>query len=519
MGARSETVAIPVEGTEDLFLYATLEEDVMGGNEGLRAFVAGARVMIAAYDDSGVFKAEMIGTVTGADANKTFAPDNPTALDTEVTAGNSYTFIAYSFNNMTDPPGNSALTDNTLEGIDPSVDLLYGKSELTEIVAGNNAVVISMRHQFSLVRVTAKSTVGPAAYITGIEAVLKPAYTADLPLIGASMGVLSQGAGVASPQEFDFTIGTNRTQVTSSARTVYTDGAGVTRVEIPTVTVAGTGTITDLGEIGFGFPLEYSTSYTLTISMGHSLSGRWATSNVYWDGDRLTFDAAGTPKMPNVMYSGVFFRWGSLVGISASEAWDSNITLYVPTYGGESTPEASSWTEGNPTSLGGDISYLESNVNDQSRAILYEESTPANYGSKLGDICKYIGDTGAGPKGYRMPTGNEFAVSNNWLKSGDFTKTLFAYNPVWTEGSPDGKSTVAGLPQQYLAANVNVAMPSTGWRDAGGAISFFPSEGRYWDSSALGDDVYSHWLFSSTGGLLTYATAKHSFVVRCIRVP
>ena len=53
----------------------------------------------------------------------------------------------------------------------------------------------------------------------------------------------------------------------------------------------------------------------------------WAGSNIYWNGTKLTFDAAPvdpsnltTQELTNMKKQGVFFLWGSLIGVSPNGA-------------------------------------------------------------------------------------------------------------------------------------------------------------------------------------------------------
>jgi hypothetical protein len=257
---------------------------------------------------------------------------------------------------------------------------------------------------------------------------------------------------------------------------------------------------------------------------------------VYWD--HLTFDAAGTPKMPNVMYSGVYFKWGSLIGFSPSEQWntsylqfESDTKLYKPNYN-VTYPEQSDWTVYTQTTIG-KLDYKSltampgTTTGSRNGTHLYDQSTPANYAETypLGDICRYIGETGAGPKGYLIPTANEFLRQGDWGVSGDFTDR--SSGGSWAAGVPNGRGTVPGTPRQYLMANTNVVLPAVGWRDSTGWLQYVGSNGVYWSGSpdsgmneTNGGRAYNTLATSGGGGNAPSSSSVwNGFSVRCIRVP
>jgi hypothetical protein len=483
-GPKSETVVIPLDRDDDLCLYATLEENI--SEPELRAFTDNARLRIAVYDDTDAFVKSVIGTFsTGS-----FTLDGGETLD-DVTPGLNYTFVAYSLNSAMEDP-NDYKVGEALEDIDPSKDLLYGKSTLTTINSGTNTVLIPLKHKFSQVRLVAKTTSSLSGEnITGITASLLPGYTANLPLCGAGAGVLVPVASSAV-QDFDFPNNLNNTEVSSYPRTVYTGGISTTEVVVHSVDVPGvSGAALTYGNASFSMTLDVGTSYTLTVSLKESSTGPWAGSNIYWDGRRLTFDPMG--RTDHALYSGVFFQWGSLVGVSASEYWDasgpatSTATLYIPTY--DSGNElASTWHSGPAgTEIGTwlDIPNMTPPNNDlPTTAYLYNNSNPASYAGKRGDICRYLGDTGAGPKGYRMPKGSEFNLEgltpnlphpwpnggtqtneytgSCWEKVGSFTE--LCAGGIWTGGNADGTTSISSYLTQNWSSGSRVTFPAVGCR-------------------------------------------------------
>jgi hypothetical protein len=96
--------------------------------------------------------------------------------------------------------------------------------------------------------------------------------------------------------------------------------------------------ITLTGPTSFEAGKEYTVNSRITKRL------TWATSNIYWDGTKLTFDADavnggvanGIPSVTTAnspYYNGVLFQWGSLAGISPVGALGVNptdLTVYWP---------------------------------------------------------------------------------------------------------------------------------------------------------------------------------------------
>jgi hypothetical protein len=428
-------VVVELDGGGGLCLYATLSEDVAAKDDALRGFEIGAKVRIVVYDNANAYVTEALGTASYS----MFTLDGGESLDVPV--GTGYTFVAYSFNSAVDPPARPS--DDVLRGVASPSDLLYGKSGAVNIVAGDNAVTIPMAHMFSQVRLAAATTSGLPGNITAMEADLFPSYAVDLPLFnaGAATGVPSPVAASEAAQGFTFPGSLNAAAVESRPMAVFTNNTNPIDVVINSVSITGVngGNPLSSGYMSFPFALDLGTSYTLTVSLSMSSTGPWAGSNIYWDGERLTFDAMG--RTEHSLYSGVLFRWGSLVGISPSEYWDnttptsSTVATYIPTYNSGNVM-ASTWRSGPFNAEIGawtDMPLITPPNSDLPLvAYLYDNSTPTSYGEMKGDICRYIGDTGAGPRGYRMPKTGEFNLDGLAFGIGGYGWPDGSYTPTYT---------------------------------------------------------------------------------------
>jgi hypothetical protein len=84
---------------------------------------------------------------------------------------------------------------------------------------------------------------------------------------------------------------------------------------------------------------------------------KWASSNIYWDGSRLAFDEPY--KMGHSAAQGLFFKWGSLVGISPKgDTWSGDIPIYTynPDADTYTASTAATWSSISPNGDGNDLS-------------------------------------------------------------------------------------------------------------------------------------------------------------------
>jgi hypothetical protein len=246
--------------------------------------------------------------------------------------------------------------------------------------------------------------------------------------------------------------------------------------------------------------------------------------------DHLTFDPVD--ETAHALYQGVYFKFGSLVGISGSEAWNVNsTTLYVPNYN-VSYPETSSWRASTVTAVGwgswGGIPYI-SVLSGDYPLFLYENSDPTHYGNKQGDICHYIGETGAGPKGYRMQTYDELSFGACGTV-GSFTALLIDddSNQAWSGGTPAGTGIMPSY--TYLIANSNIRIPPSGWRTPWGeSLGYTPGRlddqlGRYayYRGGSIGNYGGDAWVYINGGYIVASMEGMTSRItcglpVRCIK--
>ncbi|MDR1882409.1 MAG: FimB/Mfa2 family fimbrial subunit [Prevotella sp.] len=294
----------------------------------------------------------------------------------------------------------------------------------------------------------------------------------------------------------------------------------------------------------------------------------WAGSNIYWNGTKLTF--ADTPSSPPSYtadpatpetYQGVFFKWGSLVGLDPSfsnstykptgnAAWNGDCRVFVPDWN-PTTPTSSSWTNRRAdavsvTTDGDDdtgaavspadfskwdnIPYVSAGNTTNSSALAYltkdadtdlsigaAVTTPSTDGGHIpspgvtvsvekmkGDICRYLTQTGDAPGSpkvkWRMPTSDEFTGSNSEYATNSNRND-------WTN-----QTTSTSITFRYDG----MYQPAAGRRKTNDVIAnyqpWFPSSGsRHYSTGAMHEvGIAAHHWTSSPGNSEAYRMAIYN---------
>ncbi|MDR1527138.1 MAG: hypothetical protein LBS46_05640 [Dysgonamonadaceae bacterium] len=399
-----------------------------------------------------------------------------------VQSGENYDFICVSLNSADSVPYTTGLSTGEVPSFLTSpidgADLLYdGTSHVNKTINSDTDAELSftLSHKFSEVTLAADCSYNE----WNISAVsntlyLAPFYTVSMNYAG---NVTKQGDALTNAYFTWNPIITPSPTATSQSRMVYTAGEAIS-VVIP----AASFTIHDKSmppsqttATFNGKTLEAGKKYTLTLKFKMP---KFASSNIYWDavGQKLTFKPydlnPGTIYPTEQQYQGVFFKWGSLIGISP--ALTNNVTdqtqfhsgtnmspnqgtdgtlIYVPTYN-PLNMSFSSWTKTNLSTFtngrvanltfaypawdsipyAGDTGYAGyasarwpyvnyTPPTDWNTSELTDLST-THYTDYVGDICSYISQTQAimdysgSTRGfYRLPRCEEFGPfpdDNDW---------------------------------------------------------------------------------------------------------
>ena len=244
----------------------------------------------------------------------------------------------------------------------------------------------------------------------------------------------------------------------------------------------------------------------------------WAGSNIYWNGSKLTFDETVVNTGANSdLKQGVYFRWGSLIGMPANGDPCPTI-FYIPTYNA-SSPTSSTWSYKTLTSSIFCFDNMDLVSYDTSQIDLYMGDTYLNdaarntdtfYQTNKGDICQYLSKTGAVSGNWRMPTAQEFREEINYTTTGSYGKV--------TSTAIDGTTTINSY-KTYTFPYGNTRFPASGARNAGGELGNRGVIGFYWTSSAYCGLTQS----LDINFTLTYVHVrstmerKQAFTIRCVR--
>jgi hypothetical protein len=521
-GARGETVVVPLD--EDFCFYATLKEEEDGGLRALATIPVNTRIRIVAYNQGsttpvGNAEYEVVDTNGGIE---------PVAsVGLTVPGEGNYDFVAYSLSSTTVAPAYSTSTIS----VSPDNDLLWGKELNQPVSAGGNNITIKMFHKFS--QVTVRATTAAISGTPAITAItnfsVSPGYNGTLTV---ASGGMAKGGSITQSHTPSSWSGLNTATVTSaSSRVVYTAGETPVSVTIGSVTI---GAVTYSGPVAkFDMGLAEGRKYTLTVDFKRNVI--WAGSNIYWDGGKLTFAASGQAIGAEVQRrQGVYFKWGSLVGISSihDNSFFSNYTyMYIPEYNSGTNRTWSRVYAYNAFYADGvygfdSTPYLSGSVNDRYNSYLggAPQNTAAMWNDKKGDICRYISENGYGPGGnYRMPTGYELGAatsysigSNGWTKTGTFDEDLSA---SVTDGTYVMSSYISN-------SNGNVTFPaSDGWVKHNGInlrLIYVGYAVRLWSGSA--SSTSSAYLlnapnlqYGNSMSIVAGTTPDYAVSVRCVR--
>jgi hypothetical protein len=231
-----------------------------------------------------------------------------------------------------------------------------------------------------------------------------------------------------------------------------------------------------------------------------------------------------------VKYQGVYFKFGSLVGISPVDAIAS-ASLYVPKITADPdifyvTAVGGTHDEWTGTAYGDIPRVTETppvTQNRNDRTVIDMGTSQA--GQMKGDICQYLQQNGFAPAvpvrpdlpglHWRLPTSAEFgSTSGNWS-----TGTV----PGWTKvGSFGGhtSSSVAGTDTIQSGGNFGATanfFPASGCRNASGTLYNTGSHGYYWSGSVYDATLgYSLYFYSSSALPYNNPNRQNVFAVRCV---
>ncbi|MDR1526567.1 MAG: hypothetical protein LBS46_02715 [Dysgonamonadaceae bacterium] len=400
-------------------------------------------------------------------------------------------------------------------------------------------------------------------------------------------GSLNPGATTANPA-FTWS-GASAQSRTSDGLRIFPKASAVVSLTIPAnkITLSTDNTLPLVGKT-FTFSsiaLESGKSYTIRVKLRYA---KFASSNIYWDettdpsNPKLTFKPYDpTPGVAGhypteQKYQGVFFKWGSLIGISPAAVLSTDPLLQYPNYfySGESAnptttgtpiyvptytagpPASSTWTKTNvsaftasstipmvpdnsqgsdawgPVPYADNTTYVvQSGINNNRGSQELTDLGTQHYANYVGDICLYISETQnliTEGKYYRMPHSEEFGLmGGTWdlvtnirgawrLLSSDIPITS---NSMLPDGTYTGILTGAyHNPAVPAGSDADNFFPHSGFRHGdNGFLNGVGGPGSYWSGSVYSADGGYDMYF---GGITMHTNYYHprSFgvTVRCV---
>ena len=528
-----ETVEVPLG--DDLFMYATLDIDCNIKLRATQSLAIGKQLCIVAYKAGSAYPNDGYADYTVIDN-----AGNISGGSLMVEEGEDYTFVAYTFNSPTLFAHQEVFTN-----IPCGYDLLWGATEIQNI-SNSTTVHITMKHlfsQFAIHVTTEDNAPGDRPVIKGLKATLTPVIDVNLTVKDGTFTIAK-----TTFRDITFWRPTGgAATVNSLTNPVFTNYADPLVVKIADLQLDGNSTTFNNLQAKFKKVFEPGVSYILRVSIRKN---RWAGSNIYWDdvNKKLTFDPA--ENRSNEHYQGVFFKWGSLVGIqpirSSGSFNFSGTYIYSPAYNSAS-PNNSSWSD-NVESLWSTISPVTTSSNNTDRNDKYlTDMGSKEYNVKKGDICQYIGETGAGPEGYRMPTSNEIGtalgywseanpgpVAGGWMRVGSNTDFSFDKSAVISSSNDNRSGKWKNVIENGIgpsgATYQGAYFPTSGWRNSNGVLSHTGMYGYYW-TGTIGSNItgslfraYNLQFFANTinpaeyeSGVRDSGATSCAMPVRCIK--
>jgi hypothetical protein len=464
-----------------------------------------------------------------------------TSTDLHVLLNTAHDFVCVSYNNTDPLPALTCTVGQVLDDLDlPSdgSDLLYDRVENRSFTGVSDAELgFSLVHQLSKVSVVIDCTYNGWKIETPPSNQIRIAPHYSSVKLSYATGAMTQGTSVLNQYFTTWTASSDNFTQSSEEHTVFTNEETVS-VVIPANTLTIAGNSLPNVDTAVTFPVATALAkggkYVLHVKFR---SAMFANSNIYWvetsgDNGYLTFDPYIDPSSTayntaanreQQQKQGVLFKFGSLIGISASVVVK---TITIPWSGAEAIYVPSSPTTGIRMTVGSAVSGGKWTDTDY-LGIPYVESAPTPYGRTVnclatlgsadytvykGDICKYLNSD------YRMCTANEFGAENSAWDGLNAMLSVFS-TESYILTAEDGQ-TLLPSPHGAIRKANNMWFPTSGFRiyeDSSPGRLYYPTAAAYyWTGSALSATTLVYHGFSATG----FYNAERpfaAFAVRCVK--
>jgi hypothetical protein len=492
---------------------------------------SGAKIRLLAIHSGNLVR--YVDWQQGSTVPALFIPDTYSTCD----------FICYSYNSTSTLPSSSSLS---LPVEDDPNELLLWRASNVGISAGGSVGSVTLTRQLTHVKLKLDCS-GDGKTITNVSTAtpitLTPGVTGDTYNLAGGALVTTVSS---SPLSFKWTT-FNAPMVTSEPLPLIPQTGFTLTIPANAITMETGVTQNTATEIPFPTSqLAAGKTHTISVKLVKTSFTKFASSNIYWDATnkQLTFepyspDPQNCPTCANSdkNYQGVFFRFGSLIGISAVESWSvdatTGTTIYVPYYVNAITHK---WVESKAGKTNDDVSgipgatahpawtwpsgdtspvpYISENDASSSRDATWVKDNfgAADWAEYKGDICQYISETQGMTNKYRLPTSNEFGLAASsgipidWVLNSDRWEKVDGYNgsssSSWTTNNDDsdatGKRTTIRSGASY--GSTGNFFPAAGYRYAGDGVLYdMGRECGYWTGS-VGGNLITYCLVLSING-------------------
>ncbi|MDR0961679.1 MAG: BACON domain-containing protein [Mediterranea sp.] len=361
-------------------------------------------------------------------------------------------------------------------------------NKLTAVAASNTSIIA----RTATVTVSAPGapdvtvTVSQAGFVASLS-VSPTSYT--FTAASGSHG-FTVATNVASGYTFSEDVSWLSCSISGNTLTVTTDANTELNSRSATVTVSAAG----------------ATDVTLTVSQaaGSLPSGTWAYSNIYMKSDgTLTFITEPADDTTVYQYQGLFFQWGSLLGVSPAGYTSASSIVFTPAGYSGSTPTA--WTNIPYTTDG------ESASPSVDQFTTTYGTTGYNAATGQGDICRFISAQKWVKGNWRMPKAAEY---NTLYNAGSaVTGTWNAISGTNTDGTTpisQGWNLGTGTGQRFFPASGYIFTSNVELREVG-------TQGFYWTTSPLFDDnAFFMGILSGSVAAESSNLRQDGFPIRCV---
>jgi uncharacterized protein (TIGR02145 family) len=499
----------------------TVEEDLSALRAGAeRKLTTGAKLRIIALNKgtSAIYSwADYTATSSGE-----FSRVNG---NLHVVENTQYDFVCYSFNTSDNLAGTltegGTLSSITVYG---TRDFLY-KKWTASLSTTNNTLSFTLEQQLAKVKLVLNGNGKTIKSVGSIK--ISPVSTPTTFNFSTTNALSGTTAGAQSFTGWGSTSGTTRQD---SLRLLPTSDKPTLSWDKDAI-ITSDGLKLPANSISFSDKLVAGANYTVRITLKPlAWSTKFAGSNIYWNGSKLTFDEHGSNS--NTKYQGVYFKWGSLIGVSPVGSTFSSGTAADGNPSGSTingTPiymknPSGVWVKTNVAYATAQGWFGSGAVSDKTGEDAWSPIPAGPYGEGeytlltnhsdfagyRGDICNYINPA------YRMPTSDELKAlgTGSTTTNGNYTWTG---SGGVTSTDATGKQVFTNHYGTFRKTGANYILPASGYRHLNyGALDYVGNYGYYWSGSAYNSSIVYYLEFGSSNAS-TYGTSRdYGFSVRCV---